>query len=58
MILKSKMVLGNWPDLEGGNWMQKGCELFPPTVMLETGRKIRRELFPGTGREIRCELFP
>jgi len=22
MILKAKIVLGNWPDLEGGNWTQ------------------------------------
>jgi len=22
MILKAKIMLGNWPDLEGGNWTQ------------------------------------
>jgi len=33
MILKAKKVLGNWPVLEGGNWMQKGHELFPPKAM-------------------------
>ena len=39
MILKPKKVLGNWADLEGGNWMQRWRELFPPKVMLGTGRK-------------------
>jgi len=61
MILKDKKMLGNWPDLEGGNWMQRGHELFPPNVMLGTGCKkgvsysrkldtVRRKLFSlGTG---------
>ena len=40
MILKAKKVLGNWPDLEGGNWAQKRRKLFPPKVMLGTGLKI------------------
>ena len=22
-VLKAKKVLGDWPDLEGGNWMQR-----------------------------------
>jgi len=39
MNLKAKKVLGDWPDLEGGNWTQRWHELFPPKVMLATGRK-------------------
>ena len=39
MFLKAKKVLGNWPDLEGGNWTQRWRELFPPKVMLGAGRK-------------------
>ena len=27
---KAKKVLGDWPDLKGGNWMQRWRELFPP----------------------------
>jgi len=32
-------VLGKWADLEGGNWMQRWRELFPPKVMLGAGCK-------------------
>ena len=39
MILKAKKVLGNWLDLEGGNWTQRWRELFPPKVMLKVGCK-------------------
>ena len=40
MSLKSKNVLGSW--LEGGNWTQKGHELFPPEISkLGTGLKIQ-----------------
>ena len=39
MILKAKKVLGNWPDLQGENWMQRWRELFPLKVMLGTGPK-------------------
>jgi len=57
MILKVKKVLSIWPDLEGGNWIQRRRELFPPKVMLGIGCKkgvsyfrkldaVRRKLFP------------
>ena len=39
MNLKAKKVLGDWPDLEGGSWMQRWHELLPPNVMSGTGRR-------------------
>ena len=38
-VLKAKKVLGNWPELEGGNWTQRWRELFPLKVMLGAGCK-------------------
>ena len=32
-------MLGKWPDLKGGNWMQRWRELFPPKVTLGAGHK-------------------
>ena len=57
MFLRAKKALGNGQTLSGGNWTQRWRELFPPKVMLGTGRKegvscsrkldaVRHELFP------------
>jgi len=72
MILKAKTMLDNWPDLEGhwtqdkawatpkgnvGNWMQDKAWAIPPKVMLETGRKIRCELFPKDNVKIMYDAW-
>ena len=39
MILKAKKVVGKWSNLEGGDWIQRWRELFPPKVILGVGQK-------------------